>query len=579
MMRHTSRFAALALVTFGGLTSMAVDRGAKSASESKSIQVMLKPVRDTGGGIVALDVTLRFADATTNDRFALRAPLTVYSFSGVAERLRDLRMTDAGGQIAVTVSTETGHRVWRPDRPVLWPLVVNYRAIVPQSRLTAGPPIDLRTFAGGLTFGGQGFLALPNDSLPYRIRLGWDLDAFAAGAIGVSSLGEGRVDTVAPLSVLTRSFYLAGPVSRYPERGDVSGFSAFWLGEKDSVDTRAEMAWAATAYARLKTFFHDSTRRQYRFFTRVLPEPSTSGGTASINSFMLQVPKPTRSNDPAEVHSLPRGVIIHEMIHGWVGGVSCRTNTQWFGEGATTFFTTRTALKLALLPVEAAARDYTGLSGDYYPNPYRNVSADSAADAFWFSKAGERLPYARGALYMMSLNARIQKASARRRSLEDMMFDLFAQRAREGSLSTDAFVRALTTELGPGAAAEFDSVIVRGSETISLPPDAFGPCFSRQTIRVVVPDFTFRRNESARRIVTSLRSESAAFQAGLRDGDEVTNQVDLGDIEKNPSEPIVLEIRRGEQARTIRYLPHSLAVESYEWTRVPRVPEEVCRQG
>jgi predicted metalloprotease with PDZ domain len=227
------------------------------------------------------------------------------------------------------------------------------------------------------------------------------------------------------------------------------------------------------------------------------------------------------------------------------------------------------------MPLEALAREYTNLSRDYYPNPYRNVSADSASGAFWLSKEGERLPYARGSLYFMDLNARIKKASGGRRSLDDVMFALFAKRAASGPLSTDAFLASVAGELGPGAAAEFDSIVVRGTKTIVLAPDTFGPCFSRRTVTIPVPDFLFRRNET-RRIVTGLRGESAAFQAGLRDGDEVTNQVDVGALTTGTA-PVVLEIRRGQQPQTIRYVPRPLAVESYEWTVAPGVAEATCR--
>lgn len=567
-----NRWVVFALAGVVALNLSAVRQPAPAAD---GIELTLKPERDASGSVTALGVTMHFADSTASQNFFVRAPLVVFSHTGIADRLRDLRMRDARGDIAVSASDSGGNRIWRAGRAVEWPVTVQYTAIVPQARTVAGPPIDLRTFAGGVTFGGQGFLALPSGNRSYRIRLHWDLAALAAGSTAVSSLGEGDLDTVAPLGSLTRSFYMAGPLGRYPERGDVSGFSAYWLGTKDSVDMRREMAWGADAYAQLRRFFNDTAPRTYRFFTRVLPESSTSGGTASINSFMLQVPKPTRVNRSVEAPTLPRSIMVHEMIHGWVGGITGRGNTQWFGEGATTYFTSRTQLKLGLMPLAALAREYSGLAADYYPNPYRNVSADSAAGAFWFSKEGERIPYARGSLYFMYLNARITKASAGRRSLDDVMLALFAKRAASGPLTTETFLSAISDELGPGVAAEFDSIVVRGTKTMVLPDDALGPCFSRRTIQVPVPDFFFRRNET-KRIVTGLRGESAAFQSGLRDGDEVTNVVDVATLAR-VAEPVVLEVRRGGQALTIRYASRPLTVESYEWAVASGVAENACR--
>jgi len=566
------KYAALAIAT---LSSFSAAQTRTSVAPANSIELVLKPLRDGTGNVTTLDVTVRLADTVASQAFAVRAPLTVFSHTGIADRLHDLRMSDSKGDVAVIVADEGGNRFWRAGRAVEWPVVVHYTALVPPTRTVAGPPIDLRTFAGGVSMGGQGFLALPADNRPYRIRLRWDLSTLASGSTAVTGLGEGDLETVAPLGSLQRIFYLAGPLGRFPERGDVSGFSAFWLGEKDSVNMRGEMAWGADAYEKLRRFFHDSTARNYRFFTRVLPESATSGGTASINSFMLQVPKPTRGNTPDGASTLSRGTMVHEMIHGWVGGINGSGNTQWFGEGATTYFTARTELKLSLIPLEALAREYTNLSRDYYPNPYRNVSADSASGAFWFSKEGERIPYARGSLYFMDLNARIKKASGGRRSLDDVMFALFAKRAASGPLTTDAFLAAVAGELGPSAVAEFDSIVVRGTKTIVLAPDTFGPCFTGRTTTVPVPDFFYRRNET-RRIVTGLRSESAAFQAGLRDGDEVTNQVDPTAL-TGKTDPVVLEIRRGQAAQTIRFAPRPMSVESYEWTVAPGVADAACR--
>jgi hypothetical protein len=59
------------------------------------------------------------------------------------------------------------------------------------------------------------------------------------------------------------------------------------------------------------------------------------------------------------------------------------------------------------------SRASTNLSKDYYPNPYRNVGGFGVRHVL--VQQGERIPYARGSL-TMDLNARINKASAGRRS-------------------------------------------------------------------------------------------------------------------------------------------------------------------
>ena len=318
---------------------------------------------------------------------------------------------------------------------------------------------------------------------------------------------------------------------------------------------------------------------------RALPEPNTSGGTAGFDSFMMQLPMQRSraggsvGDSAAAARRRTRNIIAHEMSHGWVGGIAGRGNTQWYGEGANTYMTARLLLTLGLAPVESYAEELTALGRDYYPNPFRNVSADSAATAFWSDKNGERLPYVRGALYFFDVNARIRKATGGRRSLDDLFLELWARRARGERLTTETWVGAVARELGPAAAAEFDSVVVRGVKTVELQPDALGPCFTRGSVRAVVPDFTFDRRFLPKQLVTSLVAGSAAERAGLRQGDEVVGPFDSGLLTSGSRAPVTLDVVREGRTLRISYTPDPLHVTTYEWSRAAGVPDDVCRRG
>jgi hypothetical protein len=97
---------------------------------------------------------------------------------------------------------------------------------------------------------------------------------------------------------------------------------------------RGEMAWAPTL-RKLRRFFHDSTPRSigFRAFCRSRPRRRH----ASINSFMLLPADAARRR----ARALSRGDGSRNDPR-WVGGISGSGNTQWFGEGATTYFTART---------------------------------------------------------------------------------------------------------------------------------------------------------------------------------------------------------------------------------------------
>jgi predicted metalloprotease with PDZ domain len=125
--------------------------------------------------------------------------------------------------------------------------------------------------------------------------------------------------------------------------------------------------------------------------------------------------------------------------------------------------------------------------------------------------------------------------------------------------------------------ADFDSIIVLGTKTIVLAPDAFGPCFQRRTDHLVRPDFGFdRRAPDVRRIV-SLVPGSAAADAGLRDGDIVTAPLGNDVLLSKDARELQLDILRAGQSLHIEYATKPVLVDVYLWSRVTGVAEDVCR--
>jgi hypothetical protein len=67
------------------------------------------------------------------------------------------------------------------------------------------------------------------------------------------------------------------------------------------------------------------------------------------------------------------------------------------------------------------------------------------------------------------------------------MQDLFRMRQNGGRFDHEAWVNAVTKEIGPTARAQFEGVILRG-ETIVPASDAFGPCFERRAAKLTPPE-------------------------------------------------------------------------------------------
>ncbi len=583
-MRHFPRRAIVALaLTLADTRAIAMppqgDARTPEHRPSPQIQITLQPERDPAGNVAAINVRYVITDTGTPIR-EFRAAVILNNLPGIADRMERFVVADRSGSVPLTVVDDTPDatasgslRHWRLGRPLSLPAEVRYRAVVAPRRFRAGPPMDLRTFAGGVSGRGPGFLALPDDNRPYHILLHWDLSLLGTGAIGASSLADGDAETEGPLSLLNATFFMAGSLGRYPVGGNAGAFSAYWAGESPSLQMQDDMRWSARAYETLSRFFGDTAVRPYRLFLRVLPETTTSGGNAGYRSFMIQVPlhPPPR---PAGAAPSLRGVLAHEMIHGWAGGPG---GGQWSTEGLTTFYTAYVQLRTGLQPVEEFVRDVNRISRDYYANPYRNASGEAAAAAFWADKNGEVLPYNRGALYFFDLDDKLRKATSGRRTLALEMFELNRRRSSGENVTVQTWIEILRKTLGAAAVADFDSIIVRGTKTIVLAPNAFGPCFERRVEKHVRPDFGFDRRVPEARTIVSLVPGSAAAAAGLRDGDVVTSPQTVDVLTSPDARRLSLDITRAGTPLHIQFSTVPSLVDVFLWSRVAGVDERVCR--
>ena len=575
------RWVAVALALVAPVTASAQDAGADTVV-MPGIEIALRPERNKAGNVESVLVTLQITDTVSvAPMLEFRAPIELHDIPGIADRIRGFRVDDSIGAVLMTREDDSveasgfGYsRRWRTARSVSFPVTVSYYAIVPPGRLRGGPPFDLRTFAGGVSGGGAGFLALPQDVRQYRVHVRWDLRGLRRGSVGISSLGDGDAEASMALADLQSSWFMAGPLGQYPKRGNTGGFSAAWLGSLPGLDLRADMAWAAKAYKSLSTFFGDTAQRPYRFFLRILPESTTSGGTAGNRSFMLQVPVRPRGSPSGGDGGL-RSIVAHEMIHGWAG--SFQGAGPWVSEGLATYFTANLQRRLGLQPIKTFVADLNRLSQQYNGNPYRNATNDVARAAFRADKNGELLPYVRGSLYFFVLDAAIRQASDGERSLDDILLDLFARRAEGENVSVRTFTNALATVLGRGVAAELDSVVVRGTKPVFVPPDAFGPCFTHSWTQVVVPDFTFDRRTPDVQTVVSLVPSSAAEGAGLRNGDVVTTPIAAETLVSDTIQQMKLDVVRNGELLYLTYMTRPMVNESWLWSRVPGVSVAVCR--
>ena len=463
------------------LVAILADACSRPETAVRGFDIMLKPVRDGGGEVAAIEVRWELR-GPLSDSLLLTAPIVYAGVTGIAERIERLEAHDRSGSLDLASSDDPAapggfpyFRHWRPARPVLAPLTVSYRARVQPDGERNGPPFAIRASAGGVSGAGPGFLLLPEDTTTLAVRVRWDLSDLAAGSIAATSLDEGDFSFVGPIARLQQSWIMAGPVVRHPADAS-TGFSAFWLG-KAPFDAPVEMKWAADFYAYLaREFGYLDPPPPYRVFMRFLAAAPCGGGTALEGSFMLS--RCAGQGDTIEAG--PRETFVHEMIHQWVGGIEGPHGvTSWFSEGLTTHYSRLLPFRGGFMPVDWYAAQIRESTNGYYLSAGRNLTADSIAALGFGDENIRHVPYHRGALYFADLDARIRKVSGGKRTLDSLMQGIFVRRHRGERFDQDAWLAAVGEVLGDSARIQFTSVILEG-KTIIPAPDAFGPCFTRR---------------------------------------------------------------------------------------------------
>ncbi len=379
-----------------------------------------------------------------------------------------------------------------------------------RARANAGHArLGLRVARDRLSGVGHAFLALPrlDERAPTRVRI--HAGTLGRGADAASSFGWGsEVVTTATSEDLAHAVYVAGLLWR--EGGGVEpGNELVVLGDPP-FDTRLAFDHAVAASAAVDRFFALETAPaapEPFTFVLVAQPGSGSGHDGAYLTRSLGVWFDARQPLDAELDLVVAHQLVHRVLGGGVrlvgrGGVEA----SWFSEGFTVHFARRVLLDAGLLAPADFVADVNRTVGDGEPG-------------------AERLPadYVRGSRRAAWLDAALRRASAGRRSLDDVVRELrVAARSAggDGSLPVAALGDALAREIGPAGPAAVDALEARDDTPLELPDDAFGPCVRRVVQERSVFDLGFDRRAIEREpaLIRGLTPGSAAERAGVPEG-------------------------------------------------------------
>jgi len=565
------------VVLFAGL-----GLAAQTTDRQPTMTITLKPgAADKEGRVGYVDVTITLAsvDSPTGAPL-LRLPIVFANVDTIATTLQNLEATDADGMLPIQVKddpdgTAISYRNWIPARPVKGELTVRYRAPIPSTPPTlSGPPFGLSTEGGGLSGAGNTFILTPPTPENYKMDIRWDLAALGTRARGFSSFGDGDVDIAEAGAAerLISAFFMAGPVRRYPEKPAASGFSSVWLGSP-AFDPLPLMAWTEKLHSFYRGFFKTEAQKPYRVFLRYNPI-NPNGGAGLHNSFIATFDQNTKPENL-------RLLLAHEMFHTFSPGMNDGSgnrldSTQWFSEGLAVYYQRLLPLRAGLIGPEEFLEDLNGTAARYYTNALNDTPNDQIAPRFWEDTRIRVLPYDRGSMYLAVVNDKIRKASSGKRSLDDLVLTLLDREKRGLTNTPEVWIELITKELGPGAKAEYEAML---AGAVMLPEsDGFGPCFERRTmpLRRFELGFDPKVMNQNPRIIRGLVPGSEAEQAGLHNGDEIVLPVGLDSVQEDQKRTLTLQIRRNGKVFPVTYLPRGEAVETYQWARVPNIPDSDC---
>lgn len=275
------------------------------------------------------------------------------------------------------------------------------------------------------------------------------------------------------------------------------------------------------------------------------------GGVALTDSFAAFV-----SSDQRVEWSLNH-LLAHELFHTWNGGkIRARQPEEllyWFTEGFTEYYSRLLLLRAGLITFEEYIETYNRVIFDHYSSPLRRIGNRRILKDFWKDEKLRAVPYQRGDILAHNWNAYIRAASRGRRSLDNLMTELFRAAGAEGrTISHAAINELLRATVGYDASRDIKRYIEDG-KLIEPSEDALGPCAKLERVKVERFDLGFDERKSflASR-VRGVERGSNAFRAGLRDGQRILR---ASVFYNDPSRQVEVQVRDRTGDRLIEFYP------------------------
>lgn len=461
-------------------------------------------------------------------------------------------------------------RTWVTTRTTVGHVVLSFEAF-PRNvnkSMEPGPRLELAKDQGGLIGSGISFLPLPiNGSVIYDINLAWNFELAPAGTTAVWAFGEGDTDTrhIGPATDLA-AFYAIGPINSYSR--PVKDYGMYWFGNTpfDSTSLAKEIE---NLLSRMLEFFEES-EPTFRVFIRKA-EHRSFGGTGSEKSFLLEYDDDFRRFIPIN-DQVMKILLCHEMVHEWPlidsGDDLSRgieASAAWFDEGIANYYQAILSYRFGLFSRTEFIRELNSITSAYYTSPAIWMNDHLAEKLAWEDAHAQRIPYSRGAMFLLKLDAELRAASRGERSLDDPIVEIVRLKNARNPYGLEQWLSLIEAELGENSTTDFKEMLT--GKMVILPPDTLeylGLKLVRQDQEKY--ELGFDERSASNKVITGLVPGSRAEAAGLREGDILDKSYPIWLTADDFEMPMVVRVVRGDEIVTIEYMPRTWnKVESYQW--------------
>uniref|UniRef100_A0A8H7KB80 PDZ domain-containing protein n=1 Tax=Bionectria ochroleuca TaxID=29856 RepID=A0A8H7KB80_BIOOC len=420
-----------------------------------------------------------------------------------------------------------------------------------------GPAFDLRADNNGIIGTGYAFLPLPADGeSKLTISVDFHLRYSPAGFHGVFTHSPPDLSTARLTgrpSILHQSFYLLGRLKYLKDYGNnhdavtssESGhFNIFWQSELP-FDIQKVAKETKQVFEYMCDFFQCSGE-SYRIFSKEDPYYVVRSGLAQPGAFLISFGLLLKQAGWA-LDSFTT-LFAHEMTHNFANlaeGEDIANGAQWYAEGLAEYYSIFARYRLGLLDKHGVINEMNYRAQAYYTSPLATLSNEEVNKLTWKTQNAQRLPYSRGLVFWIRLDALIRETSGGHRGIDKLVVEMVQLARTRGKLPTLAeFLERLAQDLGPVARQEYEH---HNSGKLIVPPEhSLIP--GAVAVRIDMEPFDLGFNEESvlqgPRIVRGLRSDSRAAKAGILEGDLITSWIDLNHCKDHLEVKMELKIER-----------------------------------